>query len=105
MLALHNKCLTRHNLLGRLDLLEGLLGFGFGVLHTLEALSKLGLLSLRVTLQGLVLLDEIMELWLDLADPGLLLLARDMFLGRFVFSLGQRLLKGRHFGRGPYKSS
>ena len=91
MLALHNRCLTRHNLLYRLNLMEGL--------------GKLGLLSLRVTLQGLVLLDEILEPLLDLADPGLLLLARVTFLGRFVFGLGQRLLKGRHFGRGPYKSS
>ena len=105
MLALHNKCLTRRNLLGRLDLLEGLLGFGSGVLCTLEGLGKLGLLSLRVTLQGLVFLDEILELLLDLADPGLLLLALDAFLGHFVFSLGHRLLKGHHFGRGPYKNS
>ena len=102
MLALHNKCPTCRNILGRLDLLEGLLGFGFVVLCTLEGLGKLGLLSLRVMLQGLVLLDEILELLLDLADPGLWLLARGVFLGRFVFGLGQRLLKGRHFGRGPY---
>ena len=102
MLALHNKCLTRRNLLGRLDLLEGLLGFGFGVLHALEGLSKLGLLSLRVTLQGLVFLDEILELLLDLVDTGLLLLTLSVLLGRFVFGLGQRLRKVRHFGCGPY---
>ena len=53
-----------------------------------EGLRKLGPLRLRVTLQGLVLLDEILELLLDLADPGLLLLARGAFLGRFVFGLG-----------------
>ena len=105
MPALHNESLTRSYLPGRLNFLEGLLGFGFGVLCALEGLGKLGLLSLRVMLQGLVLLDEILELLLDLADPSLLLLARGVFLGRFVFSLGQRLLKGRHFGRGPYKSS
>ena len=87
MLALHNECLTRRNLLGRLNVLEVLLGFGFGILRVLEGLSKLGLLSLRVTLQGLVLLDEILELLLDLADPGLLLLARGAFLGRFVLGL------------------
>ena len=74
-------------------------------MHALEGLSKLGLLSLRVTLQGLVFLDEILELLLDLADPGLLLLALGAFLGRFVFGLDQRLFKGRHFGRGPYQSS
>ena len=52
-------------------------------------------------LQGLVLFDGILELLLDLADPGLLLLARGMFLGRLVHSLGQCLLEGRYFGRGP----
>ena len=101
MLALHNKCLTRRNLLGRLDLLEGPLGFGSGILCALEGLGKLRLLSLRVTLQGLVLLDEILELLLDLVDSGLLLFTLGALLGRLVFSLGQRLLKGRHFGRGP----
>ena len=77
MLALHNECLNRCYLFGRLNLLEGLLGFGFGVLHALEGLSMLGLLRLRVTLQGLVFFDEILELLLDLIDPGLLLLALD----------------------------
>ena len=81
------------------------MGFDFGVLHALEGLSKFRLLSLRVTLQGLVFLDEILELLLDLADPGLLLLVLDVFLGRFVIGLGQRLLQGRHFDRGPYQSS
>jgi len=99
--ALHGEELTRRNLLGCLNLLEGLLRFGFGVLHALEGLSKLGLLSLRVTLQGLILLDEILELLLDLADPGLVLLARGAFLGRFVLGLGKRLLEGCHLGRGP----
>ena len=98
MLALHNECLTRRNLLGHLDLLEG---FGLGALHAPEGLSKLGLLSLRVTLQGLVFLDEILELLLDLVDPGLLLLALGALLGGFIICLSQRRLKGRHFGRGP----
>ena len=102
MLALHNEFLTRHNLLVCLNLLEGLLGFGFGVSRALEGLSKLGLLRLRVMLQGLVFLDEILELLLDLVDPGLLLLALGALLGRFVFGLGQCLLKGHHFGCGPY---
>jgi hypothetical protein len=101
MLALHNECLTRRNLLGHLNLLEGLLGFGFGISHALEGLSMLGLLRLRVTLQGLVFLDKILELLLDLADPSLLLLTISALLGRFVFGLGKRRLKGRHFGRGP----
>ena len=63
-------------------------GFGSGVLCALEGLGKLGLMSLRVTLQGLVFLDEILELLLDLIDPGLLLLALGALLGRFVFGLG-----------------
>ena len=84
MLALHNKCPTCRNILGRLDLLEGLLGFGSGVLRALEGLGKLGLLSLRVALQGLILLNDILELLLDLADPGLVLLVCGAFLGRSV---------------------
>ena len=96
MLALHNECLTRRYLLGRLNLLEGLLGFGLGVSCALEGLCK------RVVLQGLVFFDKILELLLDLVDPGLLLLAFGVLLGHFVFGLGQRLFQGRHFGRGPY---
>ena len=101
MLALHNECLTRRYLLDRLNLLEGLLGFDLGILCVLEGLRKLGPLRLRVTLQGLVFLDKILELLLNLADSGLLLLVLDALLGRSVFGLGQRLLQGRHFGRGP----
>ena len=101
MLALHNECLTRRYLLNRLNLLEGLLGFGLGMLCVFEGLRKLRPLHLRVTLQGLVFLDESLELLLHLAYSGLLLLSLDALLGRFVFGLGQRLLQGRHFGRGP----
>ena len=68
----------------------------------LEGLSKLELSHLGVTLQGLIFFNEILELLLDLVDPGLLLLALSVLLGRFVFGLGQRLLKGRHFDRDPY---
>ena len=78
------------------------MGFGFGVSHALEGLSKLGLSRLRVTLQGLIFFDEILELLLYLIDSGLLFLTLGAFLGRFVFGLGQRVLKDRHFGRGPY---
>ena len=46
MIALHNECLTRRNLLDRLNLLEGLLGFVLGVLRALEGLRKLRLLRL-----------------------------------------------------------
>ena len=98
---MHNKSLTRRDLLGRLDFLEGALGFGSGILCALTGLRKFGRLRLRITLQGLVLLDGVLELLLDLADPGLLLLARGAFLGRSVLGLGQCLLEGRYFGRGP----
>ena len=105
MLALHNECLTRRYLLNRLNLLEGLLGLGLGMLCVFEGLLKLGPLRLRVTLQGLVLLDNILELFLHLADSGLMLLAEglelllhlaysgfllfslDALLGRFDFGL------------------
>ena len=50
MLALHNECLTRLYLLGRLDFLEGLLGFGLGIFRALEGFGKLGLLCLEVML-------------------------------------------------------
>ena len=101
MLALHNECLTRHYLLDRLNFLEGLLGFGLGILCIHEGLRKLGPLGLRVTLQGLVLLDKLLELLLNLADSGLLLLTLGALRGRLAFGLGQGLLQGRHFGRGP----
>ena len=64
------------------------MGFGSGILCALVGLGKFELLSPRITLQGLVLLDGVLELLLDLADPGLLLLARGAFLGRFVLGLG-----------------
>ena len=91
MLALHNEFLTRRYLLDRLKLLEGLVGFDLGIFCVLKGPRKLRLLSLRVTLQGLVFLDEILELLLDLVEPGLLLLALGTFLGQFVFGLGQRV--------------
>ena len=102
MLALHKECLTRRYLLGCLNLLEGLLGFDPGVLHALTGLRKLRLLRLGVTLQGLEFFDEILELLLDLINLSLLFFALGALPGRFAFGLGQRLLKGRDFGRGPY---
>ena len=38
MLALHNECLTRRYLPDRLNFLEGLLGFGLGILCVLKGL-------------------------------------------------------------------
>ena len=85
---MHSESLTRRNLLGRMDFLEGALGFGSGILRALAGLSKFGFLCPGITLQGLVLLDGVLELLLNLADPGLVLLACGMFLGRFFFGLG-----------------
>ena len=92
MLALHNECLTRRYLLDRLNFLESLLGFSLGILCVLEDLRKIEPLHLRVMLQGLVLLDKLLELLLNIADSGLLLLALDALLGCFAFGLRQRLL-------------
>ena len=88
MLALHNECLTRCSLLNHLNFPEGLLGFGLGVLCAFEGLRKLGPLRLKVKLQGLMFLYEILELLLHLAYSGFLLLSLDALLGRFVFGLG-----------------
>ena len=101
ILALHIDSLTHRNLLGRLDFMEGALGFGSGILRALAGLRKIGPLHPRVTLQGLVLLDKLLELLLNLANLGLLLLALGVLLGRFFVGLGQRLFEGRHLGRGP----
>ena len=104
MLALHNECLTRCYLLHRINLLEGLVGFSLGTLCAFERLRKLELSHLRVKLQGLVFFGESLELLLHLAYPGFLLFPLNALLGRFVFGLGQRLLQGRHLGRGPWQN-
>ena len=87
----------------RINLLEGLVGFSLGAPGAFERLLKLGLSRLRVKLQGLVFLGKSLELLLHLAHSGFLLLPLNALLGRFVFGLRQRLLQGRHFGRGPWK--
>ena len=87
MLALHNESLTRSYLLGRLNFLDGLLGFYLGVLHALTGLSKLRLLRLGVTLQGLEFFDEILELLLDLINSSLLFFMLGSLPGRFAFGL------------------
>ena len=88
MLALHNECLTRFYLLGRLDFLLGLLGFGPGIFCALKGLRKLGLFRLEVTLQGLELLAELLELLLYLAHPSILLFTLNALRSRLVFGLG-----------------
>ena len=49
--------------------LLGLFGFGLGVFHAQKGLRKFRLLRLEVTLQGLELLAELLELLLYLAHP------------------------------------
>ena len=101
MLALHNECLTRRYLLGRLDFLEGLLGFSLGIFCALEGFGKLERLCLEVMLQGLEILAELLELLLYLSHPIILLFTLGALSGRLGFGRGQRFLQGRHFGRGP----
>ena len=85
---MHDERLTRRNLLGHLNFLEGALGFGSCILRALVGLRQFGLLRLTIALQGLKSLYRALELLLRLANPGLVLLARGVFLGRFVLGLG-----------------
>ena len=88
MLALHNECLTHRYLLGRLDFLLCLFGFGLGVFHTRKGLRKLSLFHLKIMLQGLELLAELLELLLYLAHPSILLFTLNALRGLLVFGLG-----------------
>ena len=101
MLTLHEKCLTRCYFLHRLNLLEGLVGFGLSSFGTLKSRCKLRLSSLRVTLQALMFFHEILELLLYLRHPRLLLLSLDALCGRIAFGHGHRLFQGRHLVSGP----
>ena len=103
MLALHKECLSLRYLLGRLDFLEGLLGFGLSVGRALEGLRKLRRLRLVVTIQGVELLAELLELLLYLSHASILLLALGALRICLGFGCGQRFLQGRHFGHGPYQ--
>ena len=88
ILAMHGERLTRCNLLGRLNFLEGALGFGSCILCALADLRQFGLLRLTIALQGLKSLYRALELLLRLANPGIVLLVQGTFLGRFVLGLG-----------------
>ena len=101
MHTLHEKCLTRRYFLQRLNFLEGLIGFGLSDFGTLKSRCKLRLSSLRVTLQALVFLHEILELLMYLRHPRLMLLSLGAVRGRITFGRGHRLLQGRHLVRGP----
>ena len=80
--------------------LEGSSGFGLSGLGTLKSQGKLGLSSLRVTLQTLVFFHESLELLPHLRHPRLLLLSLGALQGRTLFGLRNRLFQGRHLGRG-----
>ena len=91
MLALHEECLTRRYLLYRLNLQEGLLGFGLSSFGTLKSQGELGLSSLRVMLQTLVFFHESLELLPHLRHPRLLLLSLGALQGCTLFGLGDCL--------------
>ena len=93
ILALHTKRLTRRDLLGLLDVLEGTMGFNPGRFRALASLGEFGLSSRNIMLQGLAFLHGILELLLDLLKPGLVLLTSGLFLGSFLLGLGQGLFK------------
>ena len=67
----------------------------------LAGLGEFRILIRNVALQGLVFLHGVLELLLDLTDPGLMLFTCGLFLGRSLLGLGQRLLEGCYFGRCP----
>ena len=100
ILALHLKCLTRRDLLGLLDLLEGGLGLIPCGLRALTSLGELGLLSRRVILQGLTFFNRILELLLDFLDPGLELFSSGFLLDGLPLGFGQSLLQGLHLDCG-----
>ena len=87
----------------RVNLLEGLVGFGLGAPDAFKRLRELGIPRLGVKLQGHVLLGESLELLLHLAHSGFLFLPLNALRGLFVLGLRQRHLQGRHFGRGPWE--
>ena len=91
----------RRYLFHLIQLLEGLLGFGLGRLGIFDSHSELGRLRLRVKLQTLMFFHESLELLPYLANLGLILLPLGALRGRPLLGLDQRLLKGRHFKRGP----
>jgi len=99
---LHTEYLTRSNLPCLLDLLEGALGLVPGRLRALMSLGEFGLFNRHVTLQGLTLLHRVMELLLDLVDPGLELLTGGLLLDSLPLGFIQGLLQGLDLGRRFY---
>ena len=97
---MHLKCLTRRNLLGLLDLLEGGLGLIPCGLRALTSLGEFGPLNRHIMLQGLTFFHRILELLLDFFDPGLELLTSGPLLDNFFLGLAQGLPQGLDLGRG-----
>ena len=83
---MHTKHLTRRDLLGLLDLLEGTLDVNPGLFCTLASLGEFGLSSRNITLQGFALFHRVLEFLLDLVEPGLELFAGGLLLGSFLVS-------------------
>ena len=94
--------MTRCDLSGLLDFLEGALGFSPGIVCGLASLGEFGLLILYTLFQGLTLLYGFLELLLNLDDPGLVIFTSGLLLGRLLLGLGYRLLKILNFGRRSY---
>ena len=97
---MHLKCLTRHDLLGLLDLLEGGLGLIPCGLRAQTSLGEFGPLNRRIMLQGLALFHRILKLLLDFFDPGLELLTGGLLLDSLLLGLAQGLPQGLDLGRG-----
>ena len=68
------------------------MGFNPGIVRVLMGLGELGLLSRKVALQGLALLNGVLELLLDLNDPGLVRLAKSLLRGSFLVGFSHSLL-------------
>ena len=97
---MHLKSLTRHDLLGLLDLLEGSLGLIPCGLRALMSLGEFGLPSRRIILQGLTFFHYILEIMPDFLDTGLELLTGGLLLDSLLLGLAQGLPQGLDLGRG-----
>ena len=71
-------------------------------LRALASLGKFGLSNRRFALQSLTLLHRVLELLLDLADPGLELLTGGLLLNSLPLGFGQGIFQGLNLGRRPY---
>ena len=97
---MHLKCLTRRDLLGLLDLLEGGLGLIPCGFRALTSLGEFDPSNQSITLQGLTFLHHMLVLLLDFFDPGLELLTGGLLLDSLLLGLAQGLLQGLDLGCG-----